>query len=64
MDAYEIGIKSFDEATFNERDNAIATGNKITTTGVLLINADKQATTESKISRKCSVKDKKISGSI
>ena len=44
IDAYEIGINSFDDATPKARESAMATGKRITTTGVLLIKAEKQAT--------------------
>ena len=44
IDAYEMGSNNFEEATPRVRESPIATGSRITTTGVLLIKAEKQAT--------------------
>ena len=48
MEAYETGINNFEEETPSVRDKLMTIGNKTTTTGVLLIKADKKATETNK----------------
>jgi len=44
MEAYETGISILEEETSSFLEREITTGNKTTTTGVLLINAETKAT--------------------
>ena len=49
MEAYETGIRIFEEDTPNDFESAITTGKSTTTTGVLLIKAEIIATKQSNI---------------
>jgi hypothetical protein len=48
MEAYDTGISNFEDETPRVRDRLMTIGNKTTTTGVLLIKAERKATNTNK----------------